>query len=88
MHSNQPEATRKWYAHGRWALILALVGAAILSFVVLTGGTYGAWMLWIAVPFLMISLGYFYVANALPIFLNKGANHQSERELQEERREK
>lgn len=78
---------RKWYGHGRWALVLALIGAAILSFVIVTRGTVGAWMLWIAVPFLMISLGYFYVVNALPVFLGKGASHESEPKVQEPRKE-
>jgi len=44
-------------------------------------------MMWIAVPFLMISLGYFYVVNALPVFMGETANHQSETEQQEKPRE-
>jgi len=87
MQSGKHDATRRWYSHGRWALVLALVGIAILSFVVVTRGTIGAWMLWIAVPFLMISLGYFYVINALPVFWGKSADSQSETEQQEKTRE-
>ena len=87
MQSGQHEVMRGWFAHGRWALVLAFVGGAILSFVVVTRGTYGAWMMWIAVPFLMISLGYFYVVNALPVFTDESANHQSETEQQEKPRE-
>ena len=68
-------------------MVLAFVGGAILSFVVVTRGTYGAWMMWIAVPFLMISLGYFYLVNALPVFMGESANHQSETEQQEKRHE-
>jgi fatty-acid desaturase len=88
MQSDQLEATRKWYAQGRWALVLALIGVVIVCFVVATRGEYGAWMLWIAVPLLMISLGYFYIVNAIPVFLGAGEHHQSEREQEEEPREK
>lgn len=64
-------------------MVLALVGGAIVSFVAATGGRHGAWMLWIAVPFLMISLGYFYVVNALPVFMGQSAHGQSEPEQEE-----
>jgi hypothetical protein len=87
MQSGQHEVMRGWLAHGRWALVLAVVGGAILSFVVITRGTYGAWMMWIAVPFLMISLGYFYLVNALPVFMGESEDHQSETEQQEKPRE-
>jgi len=87
MQSDQSEATRKWYSKGRWALVLALIGVMIVSFVAATRGEYGAWMLWIAVPLLMISLGYFYLVNAIKYFIRGSANHQSEREQEEERRE-
>jgi hypothetical protein len=49
----------------RGAFIPAIAGILIVSFVAATEGAYGAWMLWIAVPMLMISLGYIYLINAL-----------------------
>jgi len=87
MQSDQSESTRKWYAQGRWALVLALIGILIVFFVAATRGEYGAWLLWIAVPSLMISLGYFYLVNAIKYFIRGSANNQSEREQEEEHRE-
>jgi hypothetical protein len=65
MQSDKPEAKRKWEVRGRGAFIPAIAGILIVSFVAATEGAYGAWMLWIAVPMLMISLGYIYLINAL-----------------------
>ncbi len=54
-------------------MILALIGVLIVIFVAVTGGEYGAWLLWIAVPLLMISLGYFYLVNAIKYFIRGSA---------------
>lgn len=72
MRSNKSEAIRKRIVHERFALVPAVVGGIIVTFVAATRGGYGAWILWIAVPLLMISLGYFYMVHALPVFLDKG----------------
>ncbi|OGS56733.1 MAG: hypothetical protein A3K60_02615 [Euryarchaeota archaeon RBG_19FT_COMBO_56_21] len=69
MQPDQSEATRKWYSKGRWAIAMAIIGIIIIIFVAATGGEYGAWLLWIAIPFLMISLAYFFIINAIRYFL-------------------
>lgn len=48
---------------------MAIIGIIIIIFVAATGGEYGAWLLWIAIPFLMISLAYFFIINAIRYFL-------------------
>lgn len=88
MRSGKSEATRKWIAHVRFALVPAIVGGLIVAFVAVTGGEYGAWLLWIAVPLLMISLGYFYLVSALPVLLGKEIHNQSETELAKKPHEK
>jgi len=88
MRSDKSESVRKWIVKERFALVPAIFGGLIVTFVAATRGAYGAWLLWIAVPLLMISLGYFFLVNALPILMNNGANHQSDREPKEEPREK
>lgn len=80
MQSDKPEAKRKWNVRGRRAFIPAIAGILIVSFVAATGGTYGAWMLWIAVPLLMISLGYIYLINALAGIIAIDAHNQQLRE--------
>ena len=87
MQSDKPEEKRKWYARGRWALVLAFIGILILSFVVATGGEYGAWTLWIAVPLLMISLGYLFLVNAVTSIWAIERHNQQEREQEENHRE-
>jgi amino acid transporter len=81
------EAARKWYSKGRWALLLAMVGALIVAFVIVTGATCATWLLWIAVPLLMIGLGYIYLRHALPVFLDSGSDHESEVEDRDEPRQ-
>jgi len=83
----QSEATGKWYSRGRWAWVFALIGILIVAFVAATRGEHGAWMLWMAIPLLMISLGYFYLVNALAFFWGKGVYHQGESRPEEEQRE-
>ena len=61
-------------------MVMALIGVLILSYEVMTRGEHGAWMLWIAIPLLMISLGYFYVINAFPVFLDASADKPSDEE--------
>lgn len=87
MSSVKSEAKSKWYSKGRWALVLALIGILIVSFVAATQGAYGAWLLWIAVPLLMISLAYFYVVNALAYVWGIGAPRQRKTEQEEEHSE-
>ena len=47
----------------------AITGMLIVAFVIVTRGEYGAWLLWIAIPMLMLGLGYFFVANAVKYFM-------------------
>jgi hypothetical protein len=69
MQQDQSGQTRKWYSKGRWALVFALIGVLIIAFVAATRGEHLAWLLWIAIPLLMISLAYFYIINAIKYFL-------------------
>ena len=86
MQSSNVETGKRWYSRGRLAIVLALVGVLIISFVALTGGEYGVWTLWIAIPLLMASLGYLFLANAIPVFLSYDADLQSKNEQQEKPR--
>ncbi len=54
----------KWYVRWRWGLVPAVFGVVILLFVIVTGFSH-VWTLWIAVPLLMIGLGYLFVVNAI-----------------------
>ena len=86
MQSENPEAKKKWYSRGRWAIVFSLIGVLIIVFVAATGGEYGAWTMWIAVPLLMLGLGYLFVINAIPVFLSYDAAVQTESEEQEKPR--
>ena len=55
----------------------------IVAFVAATRGEYGAWLLWIAIPFLMISLGYLFIISALPVFFDSVADGKSESDQEE-----
>jgi hypothetical protein len=87
MQSDKPEERRKWYARGRWAFVLAIIGILILSFVAATRGRYVAWTLWIAVPMLMMSLGYLFLVNAVESIWSIERRNQKERDEVEEHRE-
>ena len=69
MNPDTPPRLRKWYSGGLWALVFAAVGILIIAFMIATGAKYATWLLWIAIPLLMISLGYFFVVNAIKYFL-------------------
>ncbi len=71
----------------RFGLVPAVFGALIVAFVVATQGAY-AWLLWIAVPLLMIGLGYLYIISALPIFFREDADRNSELKPEDQAREK
>lgn len=53
----------------RWGLVPTLTGILIIALVAATGGQHGAWLLWLAVPMLMVGLGYFAVVNILRYFM-------------------
>jgi len=78
MQSDGSSTARKWYSNGRWALALAVVGILMIAIVAVTRGEHGAWTLWFAIPMLMISLGYFFVVNAVAFYWGKGAYHRDE----------
>ena len=80
MQSSNVETSKRWYSRRRLAILLVLAGVLIVSFVAVTGGEYGAWTLWIAIPLLMVSLGYLFLINAIPVFLSYDADHQTESE--------
>lgn len=69
MNPEAPPRPRKWYSAGRWALVFAAVGILIIAFIIATGAEYATWLLWIAIPLMMISLGYFFVVNAIKYFI-------------------
>lgn len=64
-----------------------LLGLVIVLCVVVTGGEYVAWTLWIAVPMLMFSLAYLFLVSALPIFLGprSGSDSGEEQPLEKDR---
>lgn len=70
MQSDQHEAEPSWYVRDRWGLVPTVTGVLIVSYVIATGGEHGAWALWIAIPLLMIGLGYFVVVNAVRYFVD------------------
>ena len=78
MNSNSRKAKKKWYANGRWAFVLALIGILMLAFVILTQGNRAAWIMWIALPLLMVSLGYLFLVNAVKAVWG-GDDHEQER---------
>jgi len=59
-----------WFVRNRWALVPTITGMAIVAFVILTGGEHGAWLLWIAIPMLILGLGYFFLINAVKYFVD------------------
>ena len=65
MQSAEPKTKKEWVFYGRWALVPTIIGIAILAFVIVTEGKYATWTMWIAVPLLMIGLGYIFIINAI-----------------------
>jgi len=66
---NLSKAGPSWYVRDRWGLVPTITGILIVAFVAATRGEYAAWLLWIAIPMLMIGLGYFVVVNAVRYFM-------------------
>ena len=64
MQSEKPAPKSRWYVRLRWGLSPLVIGVLLLCFVIFTGEAY-AWTLWIAVPFIMIGLGYIFVVSAV-----------------------
>lgn len=87
MSSGATSPTRLWLAKNRWPVLLAVIGVVIIAFVVATRGEQATWLLWIAVPLLMISLGYLFLINAIPVFLESFETTESESEKKEEPRQ-
>jgi len=80
MKSDEVSKEPKWYDKHRWAISAAIVGMLMVSIVIATGGEHGAWTLWIAIPLLMFSLGYLFLVNAIPVFINLFSDDNSEQE--------
>jgi len=72
MQSAKSKTKKKWVFYGRWALVPAIIGILIVAFVIVTGGKYATWTLWIAVPLLMIGLGYIFIINAIASLIAVG----------------
>lgn len=79
-----PWYRRKWHTGDVCALAALLLGLVIVLLVAATGGTYGVWTLWIAVPLLMFSLAYLFLVSALPIFLGPRSGDASPQEMSPE----
>jgi nicotinamide riboside transporter PnuC len=80
MNPDKP-AKKEWVFYGRWALIPAVVGISIVAFVIVTEGAYATWTLWIAIPMIMIGLGYIFIVNAIASLISVGqSDDQSEGE--------
>ncbi len=67
MQSGSGQGKAPWYVRWRFGLSPVIVGVLILVFVILTGDRY-AWTLWLAVPILMIGLGYIFIIAAIESF--------------------
>jgi hypothetical protein len=87
MVSDPSDLRKKWYSNGRWAWAFGIAGIAIVAFVAATEGRYYSWLLWLAIPYLMISLGYAFLVHAVPVFLRFNEDGQSEEESPEEHRQ-
>ncbi len=70
MQSDQQHSSPSWYVRDRWGLVPTVTGVLIVSFVLMTGGEHGVWALWLAIPLLIIGLGYFVVVNAIRYFMD------------------
>ncbi len=62
MIQGKPERKSRWYVRWRFGLVPLVFGIVILIVVVITGDRL-SWMLWIALPLLMIGLGYLFLVN-------------------------
>jgi hypothetical protein len=87
MQSNPPQHKKNWFLKGLWVWVFGLAGIAIIAFVALTEGRYYAWLLWLAIPYLLISFVAALIVYALPIFLSFGEDGQPEEERSEENRD-
>jgi hypothetical protein len=72
MQPTGPKTKKKWVFYGRWALIPSIIGILIVAFVIVTEGKYATWTLWIAVPLMMIGLGYIFIINAIASLIAVG----------------
>ncbi len=72
MPSGRLGAVRRWVVRERVAFVPAVVGVLILSLVIVTRGEQTAWLMWIALPLMMLSLGYFAVISLLSVLYGKG----------------
>ena len=87
MQSTSTMRDRKWYSGGRWAWVFGLTGIAIVAFVAATEGKYYSWLLWLATPYLMISLGYAFLVYAIPVFFSLMEDDQPKADAPEEKRQ-
>ncbi len=73
--------------YGKWALSPTIIGVAILTFEVVTGAKYAPWLLWFAIPLLMIGLGYIFIINAIAAIISVGkvgeSNDSDEKEVEQ-----
>lgn len=67
---------------------MVAVGVVLIVFVAASGGEYGAWTMWIALPLLMIGLGYIFVINAIPVFLSYSSDDEAQKNAPERDHEK
>ena len=87
MQSSPPKRTKNWFRRGLWAWVFGLAGIAIIVFVVVTEGEYYTWLLWLAIPYLLISFVIALIVYALPIYLTLTEDGQPEEHHSEERRD-
>ena len=67
--------------------MFGLTGIAIVVFVAATEGKYYSWLLWLAIPYLMISLGYAFLVHAIPVFFSFMEADQQKTDATKEDRE-
>jgi hypothetical protein len=71
MVSGRLESLKRWIVRERIGFVPGVLGVAILVLVIVTGGKGTAWLMWFAIPLLMLSLGYIAVTSAIPLFLDR-----------------
>ncbi len=86
MLSNPPAQKWNWLLKGLWAWVFGIAGIGIIAFVALTEGRYYSWLMWLAIPYLLISFAIALIVYALPSFVDLGENGQSEEQDSDGRR--
>jgi amino acid transporter len=85
MARGEPERKSRWFVRWRFGLVPLVFGILIIVIVVMTGERF-SWMLWIAVPFLMIGLGYLFIVSTFEsMWVFEKRIHEEKEKLEKDR---